>query len=420
MNKLFLGTTALATAIMLSAPALSAERLQLHLRGYHIGSVSYTESDLDYAYRNYDGGVAYGSGSSSTSHNNNEINFGSDSEVHFIGSTTLDNGLEITFHAELELEDDPASYGGSQDQIDEVYVQFDGGFGRVQFGQQDGVVDQTHVHEPSTFVGHAVNDVSRGNQDPFAPTGDRIWINTSGDFSSDWIKIIYFTPSMNGLQLGFSYTPNPCRNAAGYAGCVFSEFGRNYWEVAGTYETEINNLGIELSAGYGQGESGNSSEEPSELSLGANLSFGGFTLGGAWGDRNTIGSSAYDRTDWSAGATYENGPWGFNLNYARMDEDFSNRCTGCASMYSGPASGLSGGDVNRQTQENEAESWLVGITYKYGPGMQIGFGVQTLDRDGSIRNTYFDPYPTTLTGFVDYSERSFEGTSVFIENSLSF
>lgn len=320
----------------------------------------------------------------------------------------------------MELEDDLAAYGEAEDQIDEVYVQFDGGFGRVQFGQQDGVVDQTHVHEPSTFVGHAVNDVSRGNQDPFAPVGDNNPIKTTGDFSSDWIKIIYFTPSMNGLQLGFSYTPNPCRNAAGYAGCVFDQFGRNYWEVSGTYETEINNLGIELSAGYGQGESGNTSEEPSELSLGANLSFGGFTLGGAWGDRNTTGDSTYDRTDWSAGATYENGPWGFNLNYAQTDASRTRVYYSGSSGYAGGTIGRMPGDDTRQFENFEAESWLAGITYKYGPGMQIGFGVQTLDTNNGLLNTYYDPFPTTTTGFVDYSERSFEGTSVFIENSMTF
>jgi len=418
MNKLFLGTTALATAILVSAPAMSAERLQLQLRGYHIGSVSYTDAENIASYRNIDMGAVYGSGQSDLVGDYNEINFGSDSEVHFRGALTLDNGLEVSFRAELELEDDPAV--DKSDTIDEVYVQFDGGFGRLQFGQQDGVIDQMHVHEPSTFVGHAVNDVSRGNQDPFDPIGEGNPIKTSGDFSSDWIKIIYFTPSMNGLQLGFSYTPNPCRNAAGYAGCVFTDFGRNYWEVGGTYETAINNLGIELSAGYGQGESGSGSEEPSELSLGANVSFGGFTLGGAWADRITSGDDTLNRTDWAAGATYENGPWGFNLNYAQMDSDRSAFCTSCASMYYGPAAGVGFGIDNNRTFEDEAESWLAGITYKYGPGMQIGLGVQTLDTNSGLLNTYYNPYPTTPTGLVDYSERAFEGTSVFIENSMSF
>jgi len=399
MKKVLLGTTALVVAAAFSAPAMSAERIQLQLRGYHIGSISYTDGEFNGGYRYTEDGNVTGSGSGSGIGDYNEINFGSDSEVHFRGSTTLDNGLEVSFRAELELEDDPAAKGSNADVIDEVYIQFDGGFGRIQFGQQDGVIDQTHVHEPLTFEGHAANDVSRGNQDPFRPLGWANSIQTTGDYTTDWIKIIYFTPSMNGLQLGASYTPNPCRNAAGYAGCVYNDFGRNYWEIAGTYEGSINNIGIELSAGYGQGESGGSSENPQELSLGANISFGGFTIGGAWGDRNTTGDNNYERTDWSAGITYETGPWGFNLNYARMDvED------------------VDVGGTTRYFTDNEAESWLAGITYTYGPGMQIGIGVQTLDATDLEREVYDYPNPM----FVDSQWEGFEGTSVFIENSLTF
>jgi len=418
MKKILLGSTALIAAAAFTAPAMSAERLQLQLRGYHIGSISYTDGDFSDSYRYSDVNGVYGSGSSSSIGDYNEINFGSDSEVHFRGATTLDNGLEISFRAELELEDDPSAKGSSADVIDEVYVQVDGGFGRIQFGQQDGVIDQTHVHEPLTFDGHAANDVGRGNQDPFKPLGQKNPIQTTGDWSTDYIKLIYFTPSMNGLQFGVSYTPNPCRNAAGYAGCVYSDFGRNYWEVAGTYETEINNLGVELSIGYGQGESGGAAEEPSELSVGANLSFGGFTVGGAYGDRNTSGDSNYNRTDWSAGITYETGPWGFNLNYGRMDYDDVDICSGC----SGPGSdtGYSGGDDTRTAYEGDAESWLAGITYKYGPGMQIGFGVQMLDVNDGFRNTYYNPFPGSPTDYVDFETEGFEGTSVFIENSMSF
>ena len=137
MKKIFLGSTALIAAAAFTAPAMSAERLQLQLRGYHIGSISYTDGDFSSSYRYSDVGGVYGSGSASGIGDYNEINFGSDSEVHFRGATTLDNGLEISFRAELELEDDPAAKSNA-DVIDEVYVQVDGGFGRIQFGQQDG------------------------------------------------------------------------------------------------------------------------------------------------------------------------------------------------------------------------------------------------------------------------------------------
>jgi len=157
MNKFLMGTTALVAASAFTAPAFAAERLQLQIRGYNTSGLSYTDADYEEGYTFFDDdGSVWDSDSYSPSNDTNEINFGSSSEIHFIGSTTLDNGLEVTFHAELELETDSAAapnyWYEEADTIDEVYIQFDGGFGRVQFGQQDGVMDQMAVTAPSTFM----------------------------------------------------------------------------------------------------------------------------------------------------------------------------------------------------------------------------------------------------------------------------
>jgi predicted porin len=385
MNKFLLGTTALVAASAFAAPAMSAERIQLQLRGYHVGGISYTDASGDYGHYEQGVGTLY---SGSTLGDYNELNFGSSSEVHFTGSTTLDNGLEVSFRAELELEDD-SDVDYDADQIDEVYVQFDGGFGRVQFGQQDGVMDQMAVVSPMIFDGHNHQDISRGTMDPFSPIGVGNPISTVGDYSGDDIKLIYFTPSMNGFQLGFSYAPNPCKNDTGYSGCVYSEFARNYWEVSGSWEVDVNNVGFAFSGGYGQGESGSSSENPQEWTLGANMSFGGFTLGGSYRDTNTTGNSSWDEKHWEVGASYETGPWAFQLSYGRMDMD-------------------DGDPIFDNGFDGEAESWIGGLTYMYGPGMQIGLGVTTLDRE------------TRDGGGGYYHWEGFDGTSVFLENSITF
>ncbi len=356
MKYLFLGTTALVAAAIIAAPASAAERIQLELRGYHVGAISWT--DLD------------DSGSDA-----NEINFGSDSEIHFRGSTTLDNGLQISFKAEMELEDN-SDVDGDADQIDEVYIQFDGGFGRVQFGQNDGAMDQMHLAAPRLFRRHYANDPS---MDPFAPYGLRNRINSFGEFSGDDIKITYFTPQMNGLQLGFSYTPNPCKNDTGFSSCVTSEFGRNYWEIAGTWEMSLDNIEIGLSAGYGMGKQANTSQEPNELTLGANVGFGGFSFGGSYANKQTGGISS-EQDHWDIGAKYETGPWSFGLSYANADGD------------------MDWGGV----EDEEYISLLAGARYMYGPGMHIGFGIQTLDFDD--------------TGTSDDND----GLAIFVENSIVF
>ena len=392
MKNILLGTTAIIAVSVLAAPAFAAERISLGLGGYSIQGASYTDGEFNYAWRNqYTGGH----GSSSGISDYNEINFGSDSEVHFFGSTTLDNGLKLSFKAELELEDD-SDVDSDADQVDEVYIQVDGGFGRFQFGQNDGAMYQMQVSAPNTFVGHKVN--RRGtNMDPFAPLGWSREISTYNSFSDDHIKATYFTPNLNGLQFGLSYTPNPCKNDTGYASCVYDEFGRNFWEASVAYEMALDNVEIALAGGYGQGESGSSGEEPAEWSVGAQAAFGGFTIGGSYRDTNTSGNSSWDETHWDVGVTYETGPWGFTLDYSDMDRDWRS------------------GDYR---YSDEANAWLAGVTYMYGPGMQIGAGVTSLDAEDIWRDTEYIYDGST---WYHYQEtEGFEGVSFFIENSFKF
>lgn len=363
MKKVLLGTTALIAVASMAVEASAAERISLGLRGYHVGGIAYTDID--------------------TNLDENPINFGSDSEIHFRGETTLDNGLRVSFRAELELEDD-SDVDGDADQIDEVYIQFDGGFGRVQFGQNDGVMDQTLVTAPLIFAEHGHNDP---DMDPFAPYGfgggsggPGNPIDTYADFTGDDIKITYFTPEMNGFQLGFSYTPNPCKNDTGYAGCVFSDYGRNFIEVAATFEHEFNNVTMALSGGYGQGEQGGGADNPQEWAVGGELSFGGFTIGGSYANKQTGGGVSTEQDHWDAGVSYETGPWAFMLSYGNAE-----------------------GDIDYGSSEDEEfQSWLGGFTYMYGPGMQFGFGIQTLDVDDS--GTFNDE----------------DALAVFIENAITF
>ena len=392
MRNILLGTTALVAVAALAAPAMAAEKIQLELRGYHIGGITYTDGEFNDFWRNqYTGGH----GSSSGISDYNEINFGSDSEIHFRGATTLDNGLKVSFFAELELEDN-SDVDSDADQIDEVYIQFDGGFGRFQFGQNDGAMYQMHVQAPTTFDGHKVNN-NGPRLDPFAPLGWGSMISTYGNFTDDHIKLSYFSPSFNGFQLGLSYTPNPCKNDTGYSSCVYDGFGRNYFEASATFEIAMDNVEFGFSAGIGGGESNTSGSEPTEWTAGAQAAFGGFTIGGSYKDSETAGYSNWDETQFDVGVTYETGPWGFTINYADMDRDYRDG----AYRYN-----------------DEANAWLAGVTYMYGPGMQVGFGIQTLDATDVMRDTEY-----TWDGSQWYSYtwgEGFEGTSFFIENSMSF
>jgi len=381
MNKFLLGTTALISAAVFAAPAFAAEKIQLELRGYHVGGVAYTDADLSAHHRDILNPL--NNTTTDLTGDPNEINFGSDSEIHFRGSTTLDNGLKVSFRAELELEDN-SDVDGDADQIDEVYIQLDGGFGRIQFGQNDGAMYQQHITAPNAFVGHGVNNPDM-DLDPFVPVGGLDLISTYGQASGDDIKITYFTPNMNGFQVGASYTPNPCKNDTGYASCVYDEFGRNYLEISGTFRSNLDNISFGISGGYGTGESAAGDAEPTEWTIGGEIGFGGFTVGGSYRDGNLTGINGWEESQWDAGASYETGPWTLSLNYAQ------------GRANSGP------------TFEIGGDGWTGGATYMYGPGMQIGFGVTTLDGGIDLRDPGL---------FHDSVE--FDGMSFFVENVLSF
>jgi hypothetical protein len=70
-----------------------------------------------------------------------------ETEIHFTGETTLDNGLTVGFHAEADLDN-------SNDDTDKIiaeesYAYFSGAWGRVNFGKEDGAAFLLQVAAPS-------------------------------------------------------------------------------------------------------------------------------------------------------------------------------------------------------------------------------------------------------------------------------
>jgi hypothetical protein len=71
----------------------------------------------------------------------NTDGFFNDAEVHFTGETTLDNGLTVGARIELEGEND-------DDQIDEAWIYFSGGFGEVRIGSDDDALANSCIVPP--------------------------------------------------------------------------------------------------------------------------------------------------------------------------------------------------------------------------------------------------------------------------------
>jgi outer membrane protein OmpU len=189
MKHVLLGTTALVAAGFAASNAYAAQGIQLGLGGYYAaaaGLIFSQDNDTN------DPGQ----------HTRNVV-FRQDVEVHFKGETTLDNGLTIGATIQLEGQQ-------SDDQIDEVWAYFKGGWGQVRFGDDDDATEQLHYLIPNgsnlfgvdtPFFDFSNNHAGFGNG--FNQTNSTV-LNISGDAT----KIIYFSPTFAGFSFAASYAPD--------------------------------------------------------------------------------------------------------------------------------------------------------------------------------------------------------------------
>src|SRR5512147_2454937 len=204
MKHVLLGTTALVAAGFAASSAHAAQGVQLGIGGYYAAAAGLILSQDD--------------GSGDPGQHTRDIVFRQDVEVHFKGETTLDNGLTVGARIELEGQQ-------SDDQIDEVWAYFKGGWGQIRFGDDDDASEQLSyliptasnifgVDSPSfEFSNNHGNNFSNG----LFQTNSTV-LNISGDAT----KILYFSPTFAGFNFGLSYAPD-----------FFGENSYSYWSQSG-------------------------------------------------------------------------------------------------------------------------------------------------------------------------------------------
>ena len=194
MKKVLLAGTALLGLAAISSPA--AAEVNLDLGGYFRGYGVYADND-----------------ETSTAALNDELrefDFRRDTEIHFSGETTTDNGLTLGFHYEQAI--------GGAVATDEAYMYFSGGWGRVNFGSEDGAAYLLQVAAPSADSNvdgmrvyiQALNSVVNG-----AAGGTLTTLEYDHADFEDTDRLTYLTPKWNGFQAGASYAPESGQNAVG-------------------------------------------------------------------------------------------------------------------------------------------------------------------------------------------------------------
>lgn len=334
MKKVLLAGTALVGAALIASPAQA--ELKLGLGGHFSGYGVYVDEDAQ-------------------APGQREFEFRKNTEIHFTGETTLDNGLTVGVHMEQDIE--------NQNDNDESYAYFSGGWGRVNFGNEDGAAYLLQVAAPaadsnvdglrSTIAGFQTDvltgldyDHSHFGNQPTLPNAAAPAAPT--DPSTD--RITYLTPKFNGFQAGVSYAPEAGTNAGTgiMGGALVATDFEDLWEVAARWDGQFEGVGISVGAGFSTADGNDASAgiNPEAWNVGFNVAWNAFSFGAVYLDEEDADyvTAGLDTTTWVVGAAWDNGPWHVGASYlAREDE-------------------VAGADL-------DSYKATVGGGYTFGPGM---------------------------------------------------
>lgn len=318
MNKLMLGAAAVALVFGAgSASAADDSGVKLGLGGYFKGYANYADYD--------------------NNTNQRKTDLLRDTEIHFGGETTLDNGLTVGAHVEATADAADAFA------LDESYVYASGAWGRVNVGEEDAAAYLLQVSTPG----------ADDNVDGLRPT---ITVDSLGglgyanDMAKEGDKLTYLSPVFSGLQFGASYTPHVAAGtSAAWAGSGANRTNLNtgVTEAGVRYEGMVSNVGVIAGAGYAA-----STKNDKEWNAGVDLDVGAFGVGVAYLDQNAgVGANptvaatnprliTADSETWNVGADYTTGPFKLGASYQNTD-----------------------------VGATDTDRYRAGVVYSYGPGM---------------------------------------------------
>ncbi len=363
MKKLLLSSAAVCGLAMVATPA--AAQVQLELGGYFKGYGFYTDVD------------------ETTGAENRDFDIIRNTEIHFGGETTLDNGLTVGFH--LEAEADKEGSGNDSFDVNESYAYFSGNWGRVNFGAEDGAAYLLQVAAPSADsnldgIRQFVNPVNYSSAvigtaalTAVNVNGTRGGLDYDQDLSGKDDKFTYLSPIMNGFQIGLSYVPETSdvsSEDAGAADDFDGDLGEAY-EVALRYEGQFNNVGVIAGAGYSHHElednttnPGDNDDDRTAWNVGLDLDIGPFGIGAAYLEDDYAENPANSTTDeeqtWVVGIDYTTGPFKLGASYLDIENT---------------------GNIAGFTDGIDSQRYAGGVVYTYGPGMTFRGSISHVEHE---------------------------------------
>lgn len=291
---------------------------------------------------------------------------------------TADNGLKYGLRLDVLANTD--SKGNS----DEVFAFLNTAWGRLELGDQDDAGVRMHVEADNVMVGRVGFS---GDVPEFFRFGSGGALTTPIlTQTGDATKIIYFTPRVEGLQLGASFTPDSGANGASFAERDNDGDFENVVSLAANYTAKLDGvtLLVSLAGEFGDDEAADGSDTPGDLetlAIGGTAKYRGFAVGAGYVDLANRGLTQADidagvdgGAHWSAAASYRKGPWGVSLGY------FSS-----AKSQSTGRGGDSRVDVlSLDGSYNVAPGWSTALSVNFVEATNINGTAMQVDNDGSV------------------------------------
>ncbi|GAB5470053.1 MAG: hypothetical protein Kilf2KO_30830 [Rhodospirillales bacterium] len=363
MKQTLYATTALCAATLLAGQAAKADGIELGLGGFtntlfSAGGLNTTGSrddpgnDPDY----------------------NATGLWADGEIWFLGSYKHDNGM--VFGARVEMEVFASST--SEDTISQHFIFVESDFGRVEAGSRYSAAYQMHYAAPQ--VGLPINSGWVTVFIPANPDSTVAFVtpavSTFIDFGDKENALTYYTPRLEGFQLGLTYAPSINFSGDGQNFPVEADRNTQYYNgfaVGVNYVNEFDGVGVAVSGGYRR------SEAPSDIlaaggndyqavSMGAEFSYAGVTVGGSYANsfdgqatvEDAVLTNSTEGQAWDVGIAYGAGPWVIGASYLQTEVE-----------------GAPGGTAGFVGSGNDDKLYAAtgGVEYELGPGITARGGV---------------------------------------------
>tara|TARA_R110002072_G_scaffold33205_24_gene100626 strand:+ start:2777 stop:3967 length:1191 start_codon:yes stop_codon:yes gene_type:complete len=267
----------------------------------------------------------------------------SDTEIHFNGAVTLDNGIKIRARVELEGNSGQTGAGqntnvvngapgaaqtgagvGDVDYIDENWMRISGSFGEVRLGSGDAAAQAMttgYLGTWATGVGQNLAfDTSDWVTNPGAANGFRAITVGRIDASSDAEHVSYFTPRFAGFQAGLSYIPAAREDVNNQR--ELKTVDTDGWSMGLNFDRKFGGIGVGVAAGYTTfNESTVGLDDPEEWGIAGRVDFAGFRVAMSWVEVEDQGTStntaSQGQETFEAGVRYTFGPNAVSAQYLK-------------------------------------------------------------------------------------------------------